>query len=97
MIASVRVVRGRWPSVRHRAERAVLRTAAHRLNRSEHVAAFRQQLPPGAHELLALDASAFVDATRTTIGVIGQHAGPDDLAISFDDGVSPTALEDFVR
>ena len=45
-----------------RAERAVLRAAAHGLHRAPHVAVLRQQVPPRRHERVAVDAAAFVDA-----------------------------------
>src|ERR1700686_3656216 len=57
----------------HRAERAMLRTAAHGLNRRPHVSVRRQQVPSRRHELVTAYAAALIEP----LGPSG-HAVADD-------------------
>src|SRR5205823_1723730 len=75
------------------AERAMLRTSAHRLHRAPHVFVGRQQVPAGGLEFLGGDAAAFVHTQRRARLAIADGLAPGDVAIAAHDRVCLSALE----
>ena len=57
----------------HRAERAVLRAAAHGLHRRDHVLVARQQIPARLQHRAAFDLAAVVDALRRAGLAVVEH------------------------
>ncbi len=81
----------------HRAERAVLRAATHRLHRAPHVAPFGQQVPARGDEAARVDAAAVVDRLRRARRHIVEHLRPDDVAVALDDDVRAAEIARFLR
>ena len=65
----------------------MLRAAAHRLHRREHVGVLGQQLPAPLEEGAAVDAAAVVDLLDRAGGDVGEHLRPDQIAVALDDRV----------
>ena len=81
----------------HRAERAVLRAAPHRLHRRPHVAILRQQVPSRLAEVIAGDAPRLVHALLHARDAIVDHRPERVIAVAPDDRVRPAEIVRFVR
>ena len=81
----------------HRAERTVLRAAAHRLHRRPHVLARRQQAPSRRLERAAIDAAALVARAHAPRLAVAQHLTPDVIAIAPRHRVRAAELDRLVR
>jgi hypothetical protein len=80
----------------HRAERTMLRAAAHRLHRRHHVAAARQQIPARRNHRGAFDLAAFIHPLRLAGDDIVDRRGPHAIAIALDDRRCGAVLEHLV-
>ncbi len=81
----------------HRTERTVLGTAAHGLHRRDHVLVARQQVPARLQHRGAFDLAALVDPLRFAGFAVGNHHGPDAIAVALDHGMSAAVFERLVR
>ena len=79
-----------------RAERAMFRTAAHRLHGRPHVSALGQQVPAGGDEIFAGHSSCVVHGRRRPAIQSRDDFGPDDVPVAFDHGVSRAMLARFL-
>lgn len=79
-----------------RAERAVLRTTPHRLDRTPHVASLRQQLPARGDESIGIDTSGLIDGLQRTARRIAEYDRPDDVAVTLDHGMGAAQAERLV-
>src|SRR2546423_13163688 len=75
----------------------MLGAAPNGLHGSPHVTLARYQIPAGRQELGCFNAAAFIDSQRRSLHTIRQHLCPDDVAVTFYDGVSAAQLMSFVR
>ena len=66
----------------HRAERTMLRAAAHGLHRCPHVSIFGKQIPPCGHEVVAAHAAAVIDRRRSTVDAVADDVPPDEIAVA---------------
>ncbi len=74
----------------HRTKRAMLRAAAHRLDRRPHVAIGRQEIPSCGEKTIGAHTTAFVDVRKVAVPTILEHARPHHVAIPLDHAVSGT-------
>ena len=81
----------------HRAERAVLRTAADRLHRGPHVFVARHERPARRLEFAAFDLAAVVHRQRRVARAVFEHTGPDQITVTFDDRVCATKFGGLFR
>src|SRR5205085_4511700 len=81
----------------HGTERAMLRAAAHGLDRRPHVAVFRKQIPTRRNEILAADATTLVDSGGTTSKAVAHDLRPDQIAIAAHHRICPAEIRGLGR
>ena len=65
----------------------MLGTTTDGLYRGPHVTFSRNQVPTRRQKVGGFDASSFVNLLRNAAAAIGEHFGPDDIAITFYHGM----------
>ena len=81
----------------HGAEGAVLGTPSDGLDRGPHISIGWQQIPAGRFESSSFNPACFIDMLWLALPAIFQHAGPNDIAITFDHSVRASELVRFLR
>ena len=80
-----------------RAERAVLRTATHRLHGGPHVARLRQQIPATRQKRVGLDPTAVVESLGDARHAVAKHDRPDAFAVAGHDRMGAAEVVCLVR
>ena len=81
----------------HRAKRAVLGTAAHRLHRSPHVPFTLQEIPAGRQELIAPNTATLINTFRLAVCTVLDNARPNQIAVAANNRVSAANFMSFIR